>query len=87
MGFSFIMQLLADDKNVLLYVYPNTKRRRVERVITHDFSENRLITRHLQDNIRPEKIIRFLLNENKICFSDNLTGSDFIQILNEMGGV
>ena len=87
MGFSFIMQLLSDNENVLLYVYPNTKRRKLERVITHEFSENRLTTKHLLDNLRPEKIIRFLLNENKICFSDNLTGSDFIQILNEMGGI
>lgn len=87
MGFSFIVQLLSYDADILLYAYPNTKRRKLDRVLTHEFNESRFTSRHLNDNIRPEKLIKFLLQENKICFSDNLTGSDFIQILNTMGGV
>lgn len=88
-GFNFIMQLLNDplDGSCVLYVYPCTTNRHVKRVITEEFAINRLQSPRLYDNIKAEKMIKDLMHQNKICFSDNLTGGDFEQVMKNMGGI
>ena len=88
MGFSFILQLLVNKEGGLItYVYPFTKKRRLKRVITSTFSDNPLTSTRFFDNIKAEKQIRNCLLNGKVCFSDNLTGSDFNQILENRNGV
>lgn len=79
-NFNFVIQLCTDTINggVFLYVYPLTTRRKIDRIISDDFSTNPLET----DCLLPsESIIRDCINNNRVCYSDNLTGEDFTTIL------
>lgn len=89
-GFSFVVQLLRNPQNngLIVYVYPYTYKRKVNRVVTSVFSDEPLTSCRLFDNIEVEKHIKWLINNNKICYSDNLCGSDFKQVLlNRKGGI
>lgn len=88
-GFTFILQLLMTKSgDLVIYCYPKTKAtRNIQRKITTNFSENRLTTVNFNVNIRAEKMMKELLQQNKICFSDNLTGTDFNQVLLNRKGV
>lgn len=82
MKFSFVVQELYEKKsgNLVLYIYPKTTDRKIDRVITSEFSIDRLTSVTLYDNIRAEARIRQLFEQKKYCFSDNLTGDDFEHI-------
>ncbi len=79
-NFSFVMQLCTDVKKggAFVYVYPHTTRRRIDRIISDEFSTDPLETDCLLPN---ESIIRDCINNNRVCYSDNLTGEDFTTIL------
>lgn len=81
-SFKFVIQLLAEteDGGILCYVYPHTKNRQIDRVITTVFSDKPNVSRYL-NNTRPEKLIRECFNSDKVCYSDNLTGADFKHVL------
>ena len=84
---SYVLDVLRDD-NLLLYVYPFThKGKAPSRVISESFSSNPLHTKRLTALTKGDKIIMELLERGKICFSDNLTGSEFLSILKEKGGL
>ena len=84
---SYVLDVLRDD-NLLLYVYPFThKGKSPSRVISENFSSNPLHTKRLTALTKGDKIIMELLERGKICFSDNLTGSEFLSILKEKGGL
>lgn len=79
-NFSFVLQLCTDVNKggAFVYVYPHTTRRRIDRIISDEFSTNPLET----DCLLPgESIIRECINNNRVCYSDNLTGEDFTTIL------
>ena len=83
-GFTFILQLLMSKNtgDLIVYCYPKTKQtRNIVRKITTNFEENRLTSVNFNVTIRAEKIMKELLAQNKICYSDNLTGTDFEQVL------
>lgn len=82
-GFSFVLQLYVENKTggMFTYVYPYTRTRNIKRKVTNVFSPDPLTTSRLSDTIRAEIIIRTNIRENKVCFSDNLTGTDFFQVL------
>ena len=79
-GFSFVLQLCVDNDNggVFVYVYPHTKGRHIERVVCDEFSTNPMVTDKLLPN---ESVILDCINNNKVCYSDNLTGEDFLNVL------
>jgi hypothetical protein len=85
-SFAFVLQLLIDpdEGTKLLYVYPRTTKRKIERVITDKFSDNIMVTRYFKDN-RPESYIMDCINNNRVCYSDNLTASDFLGVVEAMG--
>lgn len=86
-GFSFVVQLMVGDNGGLfLYAYPFTGNRRIQRIIQKDFSPDPFISNKFLDKINAEVIMRKCLNENKICFSDNLCGCDFEQVMTNWGG-
>ena len=84
--FAFVLQLLVDPENGarLLYVYPSTGKRKIPRVITDKFSDDPMITKHFKPNAA-EAYMRECFQTGKICFSDNLTASDFKGVYKQMG--
>lgn len=83
--FSFVLQLLVDSEEGirLLYVYPYTGKRKIERKITDEFSDNIFTTRYFKDN-RPEQYMVECIDNNRVVYSDNLTASDFNNVVELM---
>lgn len=84
--FGFVLQLLIDPEEgtKLLFVYPWTKKRKIERIITDEFSDDLMVSRYFKDN-RPEALMRECLINKRVCYSDNLTASDFLSVYDQMG--
>ena len=82
-NFSFVVQELMqiESGNLVVYIYPKTRDREIERVITTEFSIERLTSPSLRDTIKAEKNIRSLINEKKYCFNNDRTGDDFEHVL------
>lgn len=83
--FKFCLQLLVDGSNgaLLNYIYPLTTERKIRRVITSDFSDDIYVNNGLKSNIKAELIMNSNFKNNKVCYSDNLTGTDFANVLKE----
>lgn len=82
--FEFVIELLVEPKEggTLCHIYPSTKGRKIYRVITDVFSDRPNITTKLDIKKKPEAIMANCFRLDKVCFSDNLTGSDFKNIMN-----
>ena len=88
MGFRFVVCLCVNNQGgQWVYVYPYTQTRRIRRHITTEFSTDPFYSVGLKDTIPAEAKIKELMKEQKICFSDNLTGSDFKAVLDNRKGV
>lgn len=85
--FQFVICLLRDfNKDLFLFVYPNTKKRDdINRIVSTEFSTNRMTTFYLTVLTKYDKIIMRLIEDKKIRFADNLTGTEFWQIKKERG--
>jgi len=85
-SFKFVVQLLVEPKEggIICYVYPHTKKRKILRVITDVFSDSPYISSKLDIDKKPERLIAKCIRLDKICYSDNLTGSDFKKVLAQM---
>lgn len=83
--FKYIMQLLSDGETggTFVYIYPNTTGRKIRRVITNIFNVDPMITNGLNPRIKAECLISECFRTGKVCYSDNLTGTDFKQILSQ----
>ena len=83
LGFSYVMQLLIDkeDGGSVIYIYPYTKNRLIKRQITRTFSSDPFVSPSFNPKIRAEIAMKELFLNKKVCFSDNLTGTDFYQVL------
>lgn len=76
--FKFMMNLLIGEEGErVVYVYPLTHDKDVARVLTDAFSDDILVNARLNLKCKPEKLIAECFALNKVCYSDNLTGSDF----------
>ena len=82
--FSYVMQLLADPETggAFVYIYPNSKRK-IKRKITNIFTTDPLVSNGLNPKIKAEQVIAECFRSGKVCYSDNLTGTDFRQILDQ----
>jgi hypothetical protein len=81
MGFNFIIQLQSDiDGNLFVFIYPNKYNREIERKLKKGFALDRTTTETLNRNNKAECLIADLWNKGKFCFSDKLTGNDFLQV-------
>lgn len=83
--FKYVMQLLFDSESggCFVYIYPNTKGRKIRRVITDVFNVDPLITNGLMSKIPAEAVIADCFRKSKVCYSDNLTGTDFKNVLKQ----
>lgn len=89
-NFAYIAEVLRDNENsnLLLYVYPFTyKSKKPLRVISQNFTSSPFTTPRLTELCTGDIIVNKLIGRGKICFSDNLTGSEFLSILKEKGGL
>lgn len=77
--FKFVMQLLIEPEEggKIVFVYPYTGHRYIHRIITMEFSDKPNIDAMLDRKKKPEAMILDCFRLNKVCYSDNLTGSDF----------
>lgn len=77
--FSFVIELLIEPKNggKLCHVYPYTGKRKIDRIISDEFSDLPNITSKLDITKKAEWLIADCFRLDKICYSDNMTGSDF----------
>lgn len=77
--FNFLMELLIEkrDGGVILFIHPHTTKRKVLRVLTNEFSDNRFTSTMLDTSKKPEWLISECFRLGKVCYSDNLTGADF----------
>lgn len=85
-NFKFVMELLVEgnEGGRICYVYPYTKNRKIQRIITDEFSDKPYITKKLDVSKKPEQMIYECLRLEKVCYSDNLTGSDFKGVLDKL---
>lgn len=83
--FKFILKLLVSEEGgVICFIYPYTgKGKEPTRKITEKFSDDIFITNRLNTKIRAEQLIGECFRLQKICYSDNLTGADFNNVLNQ----
>ena len=85
-SFKFVLQLLIEPINggQICYVYPYTTQREIYRKITDSFSDLPNVSNKLDISKKPEAIIKKCIQLDKVCYSDNLTGSDFNKIVNRL---
>ena len=83
--FRFVLKLLVDSEEgtKVLFVYPATGKRKIERVVTDRFTTALYESRYLWDT-NPERYIKECIANNRVCYSDNLTGSDFNNVIAQM---
>lgn len=93
-SFRYVICLLRDEnKNPFLYIYPakNVSREtycadnKIRRIITDQFTTEPYATPYLTALTRYDNIIIDLLLNEKLTFSDNLTGTEFYQVKKERG--
>jgi len=77
--FKFIIELLVEPKTggLICFIYPHTSTRKVLRVLSKVFSDNPLKSAKLDLKRRPEQLIYECFMLGKVCYSDNMTGTDF----------
>ena len=77
--FKFVMQLLIEpqDGGMIVYIYPHTKNRPIQRKISTEFTDDIWTTSRLDMTRRPEALIANCFRIGKVCYSDNLCGADF----------
>lgn len=87
-GFLFKLDLLIDDDaERVVFCYPYTKQVKEHiPVITDRFSADPNVRPYLLRRIPAERAIAELISLKKICYSSNLTGSDFTAALRGMKG-
>lgn len=84
----YMINLLKDENGFpFLHIYPYTKReppQDCKRIITNEYSTNPYITPRLTVVSRYDEIIIDLIRKRKCTFSDNLTGTEFYNIVKEI---
>ena len=83
-SFKFVMSLLVEplEGGLIVFIYPFTGTRKIERIIRQDISDNPLISGALDPSRVPEAHIIQCARQKKIAYSDNLTGADFTHVNN-----
>lgn len=76
-NFRFMLELLLFEGNKIVFIYPFTGDKEPRRILTDRYKEDIFVSSRLNMNIIPETIIRECFMNNKVAFSDNLTGCDF----------
>lgn len=79
----YIAEILrSPDDTMFIFVRP-TKKVNTRRHITREYSDDFMITSKFVQITRGDKVFAQLLKLNNVCYSDNLTGTEFLTILKE----
>lgn len=82
----FMMQLIVSNEgDQFVHVYPCTTDKLTERVISNKFNISPMYSIDFNVKCKPILKIKELIDTKKICFSDNLTGTEFYNVLGQMG--
>ena len=83
-SFKFVLSLLVEPQEggLIVFIYPFTGQRKIERIIRQEISDNPLISGALDPQRVPEARIIQCAKYKKIAYSDNLTGADFSHVNN-----
>lgn len=80
--FKFALNLLVDPAGSrIVFIYPHTGKTKVDRIITDRFDVNPMISSRLDPRRKCEQHISECFRFNKVCYSDNLTGTDFRHVV------
>ena len=85
-AFKFVLELLVEstEGGIIIFVYPYTDKRKIQRVITDEFSDKPYVSKKLDIDKKPELLMLKALRMDKVCYSDNLTGSDFSKVIEKL---
>ena len=85
-AFKFVLELLVESKEggIIVFVYPYIDKRKIQRVITDEFSDKPYVSKKLDIDKKPELLMLKALRMDKVCYSDNLTGSDFSKVIEKL---
>lgn len=80
--FLFNIHLLAGKNGeIYTYVYPGKDEKKKGRLVSPDFNDSPKVTAIFNPKSRVEMRIKQCFAENKVCYSDNLTATDFSQVM------
>lgn len=65
------------ENEMFIFVHPVTKKIKCQRIIQEEYAPDMLTTTKLVELTKGDRISRTLIKLGKICFSDNLTGTEF----------
>ena len=83
-GFKYLCEFLRHNNNMFWFIQPKTSDIQARtRVISKTFNPNPLYTRTFEGLTPAEASAFRMLKNGKVCFSDNLTGTEFSHIINE----
>lgn len=85
----FLLQLLVDDDgDQVLFIQPVLKKVVPDLpTLSDEFNISRNVHRFLRRDHKAERTIARLYNEQKVCFSSNLTGADFTAVIRNTPGI
>lgn len=72
----YVMEVLRKEESMFIFVHPSN-RIRSKRIIDPIYQPDMFTTDKLIELTSGDKIMRLLIKWNKICYSDNLTGTEF----------
>lgn len=83
-GFKYLCELLRKGLYYIWYIQPKTTEvQKGTRVITKEFDPNPLYTSRFTPLFTGESAAFSLMKAGKVCYSDNLTGTEFEHIISE----
>lgn len=74
---SYSCNVMKHESELFLYIYPITKKIKCTRVIQDGYDVSMFYTTKLIALTRGDKVVQTLIKMGKICYSDNLTGTEF----------
>lgn len=79
--FAFHLCLVTDGTGqIILYIFPAKKQEKGIRILSDEFIPEPNVSRHLNMKSRAEALIKECWMQGNVCYSDNLTAADFINI-------
>lgn len=84
-NFMYLCEFMRDKNNNLFwYISPKTSPiQKHTRVVTSEFSAEPLYTKTFYPLTTQEQTIFNILKQGRVCYSDNLTGTEFTQLIND----
>lgn len=73
---AYVCEILKHEEEMFIFVYP-TDKIRTKRIVQEEYTPNMFTTQRFIVLTKGDDIALKLIRMNKICYSDNLTGSEF----------